>query len=76
MLSTIPAATRAYAQALTTHAGHGHPPRALPPRPHHARPALTTPRKARKLVANHYVDLGQGLLDCLHEIHEQTAPRP
>ena len=38
--------------------------------PYHFRP-----RKARKLVANHYVDLGQGLLDCLHEIHEQSAPR-
>jgi len=39
--------------------------------PYHFRPKV-----ARKLVANHYVDLGQGLLDCLHEIHEEAAPRP
>jgi UDP-glucose 4-epimerase len=40
--------------------------------PYHFRP-----RKARKLVANHYVDLGQGLLDCLHEIHaEEASARP
>jgi UDP-glucose 4-epimerase len=39
--------------------------------PYHFRP-----RKARKLVANHYVDLGQGLLDCLHEIDAEASARP
>lgn len=29
------------------------------------------PKVGHKLVANDYVDLGQGLLDCLAEIHEQ-----
>ncbi len=29
------------------------------------------PRIAKKLVSNHYVDLGQGLIDCLEEIHTQ-----
>ena len=29
------------------------------------------PRIARKLVSSYYLDMGQGLLDCLHEI---TAP--
>lgn len=31
------------------------------------------PRIGHKLVANDYVDLGQGLLDCLAAIHEQSA---
>lgn len=29
------------------------------------------PKVGHKLVANDYVDLGQGLLDCLAEIYEQ-----
>ncbi|MGH8670853.1 MAG: hypothetical protein ACREUA_02295, partial [Burkholderiales bacterium] len=29
------------------------------------------PKLGHKLVANDYVDLGQGLLDCLAEIHER-----
>jgi UDP-glucose 4-epimerase len=29
------------------------------------------PRVGKKLVTPYYLDLGQGLLDCLHEIHEQ-----
>jgi UDP-glucose 4-epimerase len=36
--------------------------------PYHFRPAI-----ARKLVASYYVDLGQGLVDCLDEIHEAEA---
>ena len=31
------------------------------------------PKIGHKLVANDYVDLGQGLLDCLAAIHEQSA---
>jgi len=30
------------------------------------------PKIGHKLVANNYVDIGQGLLDCLAEIHEST----
>lgn len=30
------------------------------------------PKVGHKLVANDYVDLGQGLLDCLAELHEKT----
>ena len=30
------------------------------------------PKIGHKLVANDYVDIGQGLLDCLAEIHEST----
>lgn len=30
------------------------------------------PKIGHKLVANDYVDLGQGLLDCLAELHEKT----
>ena len=36
--------------------------------PYHFRPPI-----ARKLVANYYVDLGQGLIDCLEEIYEAEA---
>ena len=31
------------------------------------------PKVGHKLVANDYVDLGQGLLDCLAELHERGA---
>jgi len=30
------------------------------------------PKIGHKLVANDYVDIGQGLLDCLAEIHESN----
>ena len=30
------------------------------------------PRIGKKLVSHYYVDLGQGLLDCLHEIYEDN----
>ena len=30
------------------------------------------PRIAKKLVSQHYIDMGQGLIDCLQEIHEQA----
>lgn len=33
-------------------------------------PYTFKPRIARKLVSSYYVDMGQGLLDCLQEIHE------
>jgi UDP-glucose 4-epimerase len=36
--------------------------------PYHFRPPI-----ARKLVASYYVDLGQGLVDCLEEIHRAEA---
>ena len=28
------------------------------------------PTTAKKLVANPYIDLGQGLLECMHEIYK------
>jgi UDP-glucose 4-epimerase len=34
-------------------------------------PYAFQPRIGRKLVLNEHVDLGQGLLDCLREIHQQ-----
>jgi len=33
------------------------------------------PRVARKLVRNTYVDLGQGLLDLIHQIHQEESLR-
>lgn len=33
-------------------------------------PYAFQPRIGRKLVLNEHVDLGQGLLDCLREIHQ------
>ena len=38
-------------------------------------PYTFQPKLAKKLVGKHYVDLGQGLLACLHEIHEREAMR-
>lgn len=32
------------------------------------------PKIAKKLVSNHYVDMGQGLIDCLEEIHTVLNP--
>jgi len=35
------------------------------------------PQIAKKLVSNHYMDMGQGLIDCLEEMHaslESGAP--
>ena len=38
-------------------------------------PYAYRPRLPRKLVSTHYVDIGQGLLDCLHEIADpERAP--
>lgn len=34
-------------------------------------PYTFRPRIAKKLVSNYFTDVGQGLLDCLQEIHEQ-----
>jgi len=34
-------------------------------------PYAFQPRIGRKLVLNEHVDLGQGLIDCIHEIHQQ-----
>lgn len=34
------------------------------------------PRLARKLVSELYIDMGQGLLDCLQEIHEELEQSP
>ena len=31
------------------------------------------PKLARKLVSDYYIDMGQGLIDCLQDIHEDTA---
>ena len=53
-----------------------------PPAPEDERPSSAhysitpytfRPRLARKLVSNYYTDMGQGLVDCLHEINE---PQP
>ena len=37
-------------------------------------PYAYRPRLPRKLVSTHYVEIGQGLLDCLHEISEPAEP--
>lgn len=37
-------------------------------------PYSFTPKIGRKLVSNHYVDMGQGLLECLHEIYGSLQP--
>jgi len=34
-------------------------------------PYSFNPRIAKKLVANPYIDMGQGLVDCLRTIHEE-----
>jgi UDP-glucose 4-epimerase len=39
-------------------------------------PYVFRPTVARKLVDRRTMDIGQGLLDCLHEIHEQRSPTP
>lgn len=40
-------------------------------------PYAFTPKVGDKLVGNTYVDMGQGLLECLHEIHAgDLSPRP
>jgi UDP-glucose 4-epimerase len=31
------------------------------------------PRVGNKLVSNSYVDMGQGLIECLHEIHSELG---
>ena len=36
-------------------------------------PYTFRPKLARKLVSNYYTDMGQGLVDCLHEMHEAKA---
>ena len=33
-------------------------------------PYAFRPRVARKLISSYYIDMGQGLVDCLAEIHE------
>ncbi|MCX5796528.1 MAG: NAD(P)-dependent oxidoreductase [Elusimicrobia bacterium] len=44
------------------------------PDTHYARtPYNFTPRVGRKLIGRHYIDLGQGLLGCIEDIHAQTA---
>jgi UDP-glucose 4-epimerase len=38
---------------------------------HYSRtPYSFTPKVGHKLTSNYYVDMGQGLLECLAEIHE------
>lgn len=37
-------------------------------------PYSFAPKLGRKLVSTHYVDMGQGLLQCLEHIHAQLAP--
>jgi UDP-glucose 4-epimerase len=40
-------------------------------------PYTFRPKVARKLVANPYLDMGQGLLECLEEIYlEETGDSP
>lgn len=38
-------------------------------------PYAFQPRLTRKLVRTSYVDMGEGLIDVLHEIHEESAQR-
>ena len=33
------------------------------------------PKIAKKLVSNHYMDMGQGLIDCMEELHEQMQEK-
>jgi UDP-glucose 4-epimerase len=35
-------------------------------------PYSFAPRPSRKLVSNHYVDMGQGLLECINEIYSEN----
>ena len=45
----------------------------LPPRQtyhYEITPYSFTPKTARKLTSNYYIDLGQGILDCLDDIHK------
>lgn len=45
----------------------------LPPKPnfhYEITPYSFTPKMGRKLTPNHYIDLGQGILDCLNHIHQ------
>lgn len=45
--------------------------------PHYAvTPYSFRPKMPRKLVGSYYVDLGEGLKDCLAEIHQQTETAP
>jgi UDP-glucose 4-epimerase len=37
-------------------------------------PYTFQPKLAKKLVSDYYVDLGQGLLDCLEELHDTMKP--
>jgi len=37
-------------------------------------PYSFTPKPGLKLVSNHYVDFGQGLLECVHDIYRQLEP--
>lgn len=39
-------------------------------------PYRFSPKLGHKLVANDFVDLGQGLLDCIAEIHQQLSEAP
>lgn len=50
----------------------------LPSSAHYAiTPYTFRPRVARKLVSNYYTDMGQGLVDCLHEINDaEQQPQP
>ena len=51
------------------------PPEDEPRSAHYAiTPYAFRPRIARKLVSSYYIDMGQGLVDCLAEIHEQDGP--
>jgi UDP-glucose 4-epimerase len=36
-------------------------------------PYSFTPKVAKKLVANPYCDIGQGLVECLEEVHREAA---
>lgn len=39
-------------------------------------PYSFTPKIGKKLVDHYYTDMGQGLLECLHDMHDRLSPDP
>ena len=47
----------------------------IDPRTHYrVTPYSFRPQIAKKLVSNHYMDMGQGLMDCMEELHSRLQP--
>jgi UDP-glucose 4-epimerase len=39
-------------------------------------PYTFAPKVGKRLISRSYLDLGQGILDCLYEIHKEVSPHP